>query len=137
MKRRILLVSQNPVLAAELERSTREADVGMSWCRTAPFGPRLFVSRRCNLAIVDGGLPGMTAFDVCRGLRKGSPDLHILMYSAEGGVLERVLALELGADDAVTGPLPADELLARAKYLLRRGQRPKHPAHLRSKRALR
>jgi two-component system response regulator RegX3 len=75
---------------------------------------------RCyDIVILDVMLPGMSGTDICRALRAES-DVPILMLTARDAELDRVLGLELGADDYVTKPFSAAELLSRVRAILRR-----------------
>lgn len=75
-----------------------------------------------DLIILDVMLPGMSGMDVCRELRK-STDVPIILLTARKDEVDRVLGLELGADDYVTKPFSPRELVARVKAILRRSQR--------------
>lgn len=72
-----------------------------------------------DLIILDVMLPGMSGFDVCRAIRK-TTDVPIIMLTARKDEVDRVLGLELGADDYVTKPFSPRELIARVKAILRR-----------------
>jgi len=76
-----------------------------------------------DLLILDLRLPGLDGLEVCRQLRAKALELPILMLTARSAELDRVLGLELGADDYLTKPFSAMELVARVKALLRRSQR--------------
>jgi DNA-binding response OmpR family regulator len=73
-----------------------------------------------DLIVLDGMLPGMSGFDVCRDLRKQSIQTPILMLTARGELTDRVVGLKLGADDYLVKPFAVAELLARIEALLRR-----------------
>lgn len=75
---------------------------------------------RPDAIILDLMLPGVDGFDVCRTLRSRGLNVPILMLTARGGETDKVLGLELGADDYVTKPFNIHELLARIKAMLRR-----------------
>jgi len=75
-----------------------------------------------DLLILDIMLPGKDGFDICRELRGSGDATPILMLTAKGQEVDKVLGLELGADDYVTKPFSRRELLARVKALLRRGK---------------
>ena len=75
--------------------------------------------RRYDIVILDVMLPGMSGTDICRELRAES-DVPILMLTARDAEVDRVLGLELGADDYVTKPFSAVELLSRVRAILRR-----------------
>ena len=93
----------------------------------APTGERAMEAvrdQRPKMVILDVGLPGgMDGLEVCRRLRSGS-DVPILMLTARDGEIDRVLGLELGADDYVTKPFAPRELVARVKAILRRTDGP-------------
>jgi two-component system alkaline phosphatase synthesis response regulator PhoP len=72
-----------------------------------------------DLVVLDVGLPGLDGFEVCRALRKESP-APILFLSARGDEIDRVVGLELGADDYISKPFSPRELVARVRAVLRR-----------------
>jgi len=80
-----------------------------------------------DLVILDLMLPGTDGFDICRQLRDAGDATPILMLTAKGQEVDKVVGLELGADDYVTKPFSRRELLARVKALLRRAERPDQP----------
>ena len=75
-----------------------------------------------DLVILDIMLPGKSGFDLCREIRAAKNRVPILMLSAKGQEIDKVVGLELGADDYVTKPFSLRELLARVQALLRRAQ---------------
>jgi two-component system alkaline phosphatase synthesis response regulator PhoP len=75
-----------------------------------------------DVVILDVMLPGMTGLDACRAIRQ-STDIPIIMLTARKDEVDRVLGLELGADDYVTKPFSPRELIARVKAILRRSQK--------------
>ncbi len=75
-----------------------------------------------DLLILDLMMPGLDGLEVCKGLRAGGSATPILMLTAKSTELDRVLGLELGADDYLTKPFSLAELLARVKALLRRAE---------------
>jgi DNA-binding response OmpR family regulator len=88
--------------------------------REAATGLRLIDERGAALAIVDVGLPGgVNGLDVCRQVRADG-DLPLILLTARDAEIDRVLGLELGADDYVVKPFSARELMVRVKNLLRR-----------------
>lgn len=87
-----------------------------------------FPDFRPHLVLLDLMLPGMDGYQVCRELRAGSP-VPIIMLSAKGEIFDKVLGLELGADDYMIKPFDSKELVARVKAVLRRYQTmPQAPA---------
>lgn len=83
-----------------------------------------------DLIILDVMLPGKNGFDVCRDLRQRNITTPILMLTARGQVIDRVLGLKLGADDYLCKPFEPLELLARVEALLRRSRKAIEPAAL-------
>lgn len=73
-----------------------------------------------DIAILDVMLPGLDGLEVCRRLRATHPLLHIIMLTARGEELDRVVGLEVGADDYLTKPFSLQELVARARAAVRR-----------------
>ncbi|CAI8008852.1 Alkaline phosphatase synthesis transcriptional regulatory protein SphR [Geodia barretti] len=86
-------------------------------------GLRIAQSRSPDLVILDVMLPSLDGFEVCRILRRQS-NIPILMLTARGEEVDRVVGLELGADDYVTKPFNMRELLARVRNMLRRSSTP-------------
>lgn len=81
--------------------------------------------------ILDVMLPGKNGFDVCRDIRKAGSSVPILMLTARGQLVDKVLGLKIGADDYLTKPFEMLELLARIEALVRRGSnQPAEPAGL-------
>jgi DNA-binding response OmpR family regulator len=76
-----------------------------------------------DLVILDVMMPKMNGYDVCRALRRDGCDMPIIILTARGQEMEKVVGLDLGADDYVTKPFSGMELMARAKALLRRHKR--------------
>lgn len=114
-----------------IEDDTNIADLLDTYLRTAGFrvllaptgarGLELIDQHSPALAIVDIGLPDIDGFDVCRQIRQTST-MPVLFLTARDGEIDRVLGLELGADDYVTKPFSPREVVARVKAILRRGQ---------------
>ncbi len=82
-----------------------------------------FKEYRPNLILLDLMLPGIDGYEVCREIRKNS-NVPIIMLSAKGEVFDKVLGLELGADDYINKPFDSKELVARVKAVLRRFHEP-------------
>ncbi|MBP8980141.1 MAG: response regulator transcription factor [Syntrophobacterales bacterium] len=85
----------------------------------------LIRSKEPDLVILDLMMPGLSGFDVCRLVRKNvaTENLPIIMVTARGENLDKVLGLELGADDYITKPFSVRELVARVRAVLRRSER--------------
>ena len=111
---------------AELARLVvRELEAAGFRVRLAPDGPtalRLFAEEAPDLVVLDWMLPGMDGLEVLRHLRQTSP-LPVLMLTARAEEVDRVIGLEVGADDYLTKPFGTRELVARVRALLRRQER--------------
>jgi DNA-binding response OmpR family regulator len=83
----------------------------------------LFNRHSYDLVILDIMMPEISGFDVCRQIRSGNSDVPIIMLTAKGEEIDKVVGLQLGADDYVTKPFGVHELLARIAAILRRVQR--------------
>ena len=121
MHRRTAVVVEDDRDIAELVRG---ALVDAGWrvrvVHDGVVGLELGLDAATDLVVLDLMLPGMDGLDVARRLRTARPDLLLLMLTAKATELDRVLGLELGADDYVTKPFSLRELQARVKALLRR-----------------
>jgi two-component system, OmpR family, alkaline phosphatase synthesis response regulator PhoP len=89
-------------------------------------GLRVALAENFDLIILDVMLPKKNGYDVCRDLRQRSIDTPILMLTAKGETIDKVLGLKLGADDYLTKPFEVIELLARIEALLRRAPKSAH-----------
>ncbi|AUW93025.1 winged helix-turn-helix domain-containing protein [Sulfobacillus sp. hq2] len=87
-------------------------------------GLKRALAEKPDLIVLDVMLPGLSGMDVCRSIRKET-DIPVIMLTARKDELDRVLGLELGADDYVTKPFSPRELVARVKAILRRAKRPR------------
>jgi two-component system, OmpR family, alkaline phosphatase synthesis response regulator PhoP len=126
MNRTILVVDDEPRIV-ELARDYLE-HAGFA-VLTAADGPAALVAardRHPDLVVLDLGLPGLDGLDVTRQLRQGQSTaaLPIVMLTARDDELDKLLGLELGADDYLTKPFSPRELVARVKAVLRRADRP-------------
>ena len=83
-------------------------------------GLKLAVDRKPDLIVLDIMLPGASGFELCRSLRRARIHIPILMLTARDQEVDKVMGLELGADDYMTKPFSLPELIARSKALLRR-----------------
>ncbi len=84
---------------------------------------QVFHHESIDLVLLDVMMPGKSGFDVCSEIRKTDPDIPIIMLTAKGEEIDKVVGLKLGADDYVTKPFGVHELLARIAAVLRRSHR--------------
>ena len=119
--RRILVVEDEPSIAFALGADLRTEGYGVTVTSTGDEALRLARDESFDLILLDVMLPGMDGFEVCRSLRRREDRTPIIMLTAKAGEAEKVMGLELGADDYVTKPFSPRELRARIKAALRRG----------------
>ncbi|MEZ5276036.1 MAG: two-component system response regulator CreB [Opitutaceae bacterium] len=91
------------------------------WAATGMEAMRLLVEQSFEVVILDVGLPDIDGFELCRQIRQLS-DLPIIFLTARGGEIDRVVGLEIGADDYLAKPFSPRELTARLRAVLRRGR---------------
>jgi two-component system OmpR family response regulator len=115
----ILIIEDEAALVAALSYNLRREGYGVASAGNGAEGLRLARSTRPALVILDLMLPGMDGIDVCRRLRSQST-VPILMLTAKSDEVDKVVGLEVGADDYMTKPFSVRELLARVRALLRR-----------------
>jgi two-component system catabolic regulation response regulator CreB len=116
---RILLLEDEPAIADTLLYALRSEGFEVAHFTLARDALAAFARSAPDLAILDVGVPDGNGFDVCRAIRKSS-ELPIVFLTARGEEIDRVLGLELGADDYVTKPFSPREVCARVKAILRR-----------------
>jgi DNA-binding response OmpR family regulator len=121
---RILVVEDDAAILRGLKDSLEAVSHEVLTARDGEAGYRLLVEEVPDLVILDVMLPKVGGFELCKRAREEGITTPILMLTARGEETDRVLGLELGADDYVTKPFSVRELLARVKALLRRGTPP-------------
>jgi DNA-binding response OmpR family regulator len=118
---RILIVEDEPSIALALDEDLRREGYHTEVVTDGDAAERRAVAAGFDLVLLDVMLPGTDGFDVCRNLRRAGIQVPIVMLTARTQEAEKVLGLEVGADDYVTKPYSARELRARIKAHLRRG----------------
>lgn len=118
--RNILLIEDDPAIAHSLIDGLTQANFEVTWKENGRDGIAHARERHPHLIILDVRLPDDTGFDVCRKLRQLKLNQPILMLTARREEADKVLGLEMGADDYVTKPYSLRELLSRIRALLRR-----------------
>jgi DNA-binding response OmpR family regulator len=128
---RVLVVEDDPALLRGLvDNLTFEAFEVMS-ASDGDTGYRMLRAERPDVVVLDLMLPRMSGYEVCRKARADGIRTPILMLSARGEEADRVLGLDLGADDYLAKPFSVRELIARVKALARRVERPANVDELR------
>lgn len=123
MDKEILVIEDEPQLAQLVEMHLCDAGCRVDVALTGANGLAKANKGRFDLMILDLMLPDMDGLDVCRELRTNRDYTPILILTARSGEVDRVLGLELGADDYLTKPFSVRELVARVKAILRRVDR--------------
>ena len=118
--RRILVVEDEPDIAQLIALHLRDEGFEVTIASDGHEGIRLACARTWDLVLLDLRLPGPDGLAICRALRADQNYVPILMLTSKSSELDRVLGLELGADDYVTKPFSVSELIARVKALFRR-----------------
>ena len=118
---RILLVDDEPALLEAVGYSLRRDGYDVSVAASGPAALAAARAVRPDLVVLDVMLPGIDGLQVCRALRSEST-VPILLLSARGEEIDRVVGLELGADDYLSKPFAMRELLARVRAMLRRSR---------------
>jgi two-component system, OmpR family, response regulator len=121
--RRILLIDDDELLAPPLAAFFRRFDFELDSATLPSVGLAKLRTVNYDAAILDVMLPEIDGFELCRQIRRES-DLPVIMLTARGDVMDRVVGLEIGADDYVPKPFEPRELLARLQTVLRRARAP-------------
>jgi len=116
----VLLVEDEPTLVLTLTDRLRAEGYEVASAETGDEGFRLARDGSFDVVLLDVALPGKGGFDVLRDLRQQRVDTPVVMLTARGQVVDRVLGLKLGADDYLPKPFDMMELLARIEAVLRR-----------------
>ena len=118
-KQRILIVDDDPSISELISLYLNKERYDTKCVEDGEEALRAFESYKPDLILLDLMLPGMDGYQVCREIRSRS-DTPVIMLSAKGEVFDKVLGLELGADDYMIKPFDSKELVARVKAVLRR-----------------
>jgi DNA-binding response OmpR family regulator len=117
---RILLVEDDQDIAQLVQLHLSDLNIDFEHCARGDDALEIVTERTWDLIILDLRLPGVSGLEICRNLREHGDYTPILMLTAKSTELDRVLGLEMGADDYVTKPFSPIELVARVKAILRR-----------------
>jgi DNA-binding response OmpR family regulator len=119
-QRSILVVEDEQDIAELVALHLRDNNFAVTLAADGHEGMRQAFARSWDLVILDIRLPGPDGLTICRALRREQAFVPVLMLTSKSSELDRVLGLELGADDYVTKPFSVSELLARVKAIFRR-----------------
>jgi DNA-binding response OmpR family regulator len=122
MKRKILIVEDDPHILLGLEEILKSEGYEVHVCNRGNKALEAVQKQQPALIVLDVMLPGLSGYDICKQLRAKKIATPVLMLTAKGQEMDKVVGLELGADDYVTKPFGVRELVARIHALLRRVQ---------------
>ncbi|EPD46301.1 MULTISPECIES: two-component system response regulator CreB [Delftia] len=120
---RVLLVEDDPAIARTVCYALERDGIAVRHCLQLADARAQWQAQPPDALLLDVGLPDGNGLDWCRELRQAGAAVPLLVLSARGEEMDRVLGLELGADDYLTKPFSPRELVARTRALLRRAQR--------------
>jgi DNA-binding response OmpR family regulator len=117
--KKILIIEDEPDLVKGLKLNLSDEGYDVDWADNGKEGLRKAVEDAPDLIILDIMLPEIDGLEVCRKLRQKNINTPVIMLTAKGGEIDKVVGLEIGADDYMTKPFSIRELLARIKVRLR------------------
>lgn len=117
---KIHIVDDDSRMRAMLETYLREQDFAVTSAADGRFLDRTLSQHQIDLVVLDLMLPGEDGLSLCRRLRSSGVDVPIIMLTAKGDDVDRIVGLEIGADDYIPKPFNPRELVARIKVVLRR-----------------
>jgi DNA-binding response OmpR family regulator len=123
MKKRILIIEDEEDLIKGLKLNLSDEGFDVDWAVDGAEGLHKALEEKPDLIILDIMLPEMDGLEVCRELRQNKIGIPVIMLTAKGEEIDKVVGLEIGADDYMTKPFSIRELIARIKVQLRRGER--------------
>lgn len=126
MKKKILIIEDEIDLIKGLKINLSDEGFDVDWAVNGVEGLRKALEEAPDLIILDIMLPEMDGLEVCRRLRQKNSTIPVIMLTAKGGEIDKVVGLEIGADDYMTKPFSIRELLARIKARLRNTERVDH-----------
>lgn len=117
---KILIVDDEPAMRQGLADNLEFEGYETAMAANGTEGLEMILSHAYDLVVLDVMMPGMSGFDVCKELRQRNIGVPVILLTAKGEEIDKVLGLELGADDYITKPFSLRELIARIKAILRR-----------------
>jgi DNA-binding response OmpR family regulator len=124
---KVLIVEDDPSMAVALRDGFEYEGYSVQVARDGTEGLKLASAKKLDLIVLDVMLPNLSGLDVCKQLRSQGNTLPIIMLTARGQEIDKVLGLKIGADDYVTKPFSFMELMARVEALLRRTSKQQAP----------
>jgi len=125
--KKILIIEDEQDLIKGLKLNLSDEGFEVDWAVNGTEGLRKAIEEAPDLIILDIMLPEMDGLEVCRKLRQKNIDIPVIMLTAKGSEIDKVVGLEIGGDDYMTKPFSIRELLARIKARLRNSEREVKP----------
>src|SRR6187431_2090650 len=122
MRRKILIVEDEPNMSRGLKDNLEFEGYDVDLADNGAMGLKMILANPYALIVMDVMMPEMSGLDVCKKVRDAGIAVPIIMLTAKSEEIDKILGLELGADDYVTKPFSLRELLARIRAVLRRSQ---------------
>jgi DNA-binding response OmpR family regulator len=119
----ILVVEDDPAVRMSLRLACRKEGFVVDEAGSGPEALEALGRHRPDLILLDLMLPGPSGFDICRAIHQRDASLPVIILTARGDEVDKVVGLELGADDYITKPFSPRELIARIRAVLRRSSR--------------
>lgn len=119
MNEKILIIEDEPDLIKGLRLNLSDEGFNIDWAVNGAEGLRKAIEEAPDLIILDIMLPEMDGLEICRKLRQKDINIPVIMLTAKGEEIDKVVGLEIGADDYITKPFSIRELIARIKARLR------------------
>jgi two-component system response regulator QseB len=117
---RVLVVEDDPMIGRAVANGLQDAGYAVDWVRDGAAAELALSSDTYDLALLDLGLPRKDGLEVLKSVRRAKKDVPVLVITARDSVADRVAGLDVGADDYLVKPFDLDELLARARAVIRR-----------------
>src|SRR5919204_133875 len=117
---RLLVVEDDPMIGLAVANGLREGGYTVDWVQDGHAAELALGHSLYDLVLLDLGLPGKDGLEVLKGMRRGRNDVPVLIITARDALANRVAGLDNGADDYLVKPFDLDELLARARAVIRR-----------------
>lgn len=122
MQERILVVEDEPAILTGIVDLLTGEQFKVSSARDGKEALRLYAEQKPDLILLDIMIPEKSGYDVCKEIRKHDQNVSILILTAKGQEIDKVVGLEIGADDYIVKPFGVKELIARIRAALRRNQ---------------
>jgi DNA-binding response OmpR family regulator len=129
MKTKVMIVEDDPHILLGLEEILKGEGHEVVVCNRGDQALASIKTHQPSLLVLDVMLPGLSGYEICKQLRAQKIATPVLMLTAKGQEMDKVIGLDLGADDYVTKPFGVRELVARINALLRRGHGQSSPAY--------